>query len=198
MTKSWNHNPDVKKRQEFPRRSKTKLRRTIFRIRSVSDSPVSISSCSSATRSRESFSARGPRVWSARAGVGRTSTDRSGCEASEAGQRSPRSRGLFYRKRQTTLRNSCGSPVRTEQTSHTGTAGTQAQLTGPSGWSAAGAARRAHTNPSRRPTNDTGTMRQCPRSPDTTTAQADKPQPIPMKPSGKQHALLKVSALGTP
>ena len=59
MTKSWNHNPDVKKRQEFPRRSKTKLRRTIFRIRSVSDSPVSISSCSSATRSRSRLGARG-------------------------------------------------------------------------------------------------------------------------------------------
>ena len=60
----------------------------------------------------QSFSARGPRVWSARAGVGRTSTDRSGCGASEAGQRSaePAERGLFYRKRQTTLRNSCGSP----------------------------------------------------------------------------------------
>ena len=59
QTKSWNQNPDVKKRQEFPRRSKTKLRRTIFRIRSVSDSPVSISSCSSATRSRSRLGARG-------------------------------------------------------------------------------------------------------------------------------------------
>ena len=81
--------------------------------------------------------------------------------------------------------------LRTEQTSHTDTAGTQAQLTGPSGWSAAGAARRAHTNPSRRPTNDTGTMRQCPRSPDTTTAQADKPQPIPMKPLRKTARIVK-------
>ena len=180
----------MKKRQEFPRRSKTKLRRTIFRIRSVSDSPVSISSCSSATRSRSRLGARG----SGRPGpgwVGPPPTGRvAGRRRRDSAQRSPRSGGCFTGNVKRLSEIPAGR-LRTEQTSHTGTAGTQAQLTGPSGWSAAGAARRAHTNPSRRPTNDTGTMRQCPRSPDTTTAQADKPQPLPMKPLRKTARIVK-------
>ena len=160
MTKSWNHNPDVKKRQEFPRRSKTKLRRTIFRIRSVSDSPVSISSCSSATRSRSRLGARG----SGRPGPGWVGPPPTGRVAGRR-RRDSGARGAGAVLPETSNRTRSEIPagrLRTEQTSHTGTVGTQAQLTGPSGWSAAGAARRAHTNPSRRPTNDTGTMRQCP------------------------------------
>ena len=189
MTKSWNHNPDVKKRQEFPRRSKTKLRRTIFRIRSVSDSPVSISSCSSATRSRSRLGARG----SGRPGPGWVGPPPTGRVAGRR-RRDSGARGagaVFPGNVKRLSEIPAGLASERNITSHTGTAGTQAQLTGPSGWSAAGAARRAHTNPSRRPTNDTGTMRQCPRSPDTTTAQADKPQPIPMKPLRKTARIVK-------
>ena len=196
MTKSWNHNPDVKKRQDFLGGQKRN-----------SDGPFSaFDQCQTlqcrspvvpqrlAVESRSRLGARG----SGRPGPGWVGPPPTGRVARRR-RRDSGARGAGAVLPETSNDSPKFLRVASERNKRpTGTAGTQAQLTGPSGWSAAGAARRAHTNPSRRPTNDTGTMRQCPRSPDTTTAQADKPQPIPMKPSGKQHALLKVSALGTP
>ena len=164
----------------------------------MSDSPVSISSCSSATRSRSRLGARG----SGRPGpgwVGPPPTGRvAGRRRRDSGARG--AGGCFTGNVKLLSEIPAGRPSernkrptqaqRARRRSSQGRAGGQ-QPGRPGG----------HTQtPPDDPlsTNDTGTMRQCPRSPDTTTAQADKPQPIPMKPSGKQHALLKVSALGTP
>ena len=189
MTKSWNHNPDVKKRQDFLGGQKRN-----------SDGPFS------AFDQCQTLQCRSPVVPQRLAvvlgsgpeglvGPGRGGSDlhrQVGLRGVGGGTAEPAERGLFYRKRQTTLRNSCGSPPngtnvpqaqRARRRSSQGRAGGQ-QPGRPGG----------HTQtPPDDPlsTNDTGTMRQCPRSPDTTTAQADKPQPIPMKPLRKTARIVK-------